>query len=229
MRVELPTASVDLGCAWRWHPSALRGAVLDGLPGPVHSDWNGRLNEGEGETLSRLAPVYYRVDGDRARLWLWGERTPERVAELGRVASLQTPDGGRVPVTMSVDLGAGAFALTGKHWYRYRLASPWWPPGRAWARAPHGASDAIWRAWLGDGLLSGLHGVLRAVGVTSETCRPSVQVEQFARRPVVWHRDGRDLHHDGVGFLVEFVSNMLIPAGFALGKHVAEGYGEVRC
>lgn len=234
-RVFLPVARVDLGCRWRWHPSALRGAVvvamaqLAGGDDRLHSDWNGRLNAGEGETLSRIPPVCYRVAGDQAQLYLWGLRTAERLAELARLEWLVPPEGGPLPVALSVDLQQEAFAVEGRCWLRYESRSPWWPPLQAEQRKPKNAPDCVLRAWAAQRLLSGLYGVIRACGIVCEEgLRPVVQVEGIRPCPVVWHRDPKDLHHATTGYHLQFVSNVRVPDGFSLGKHVAEGYGELR-
>ena len=229
-------ARVDLGVRWRWHPSALRGAVLasvarvSGGDAGLHSDWNGRLQAGEGETLSRIAPICYRVDGDRAGLYLWGPRTGERLAELGRIDSVTDPDGRVQVVAVAVDGQEESVGLMGRHWYLYESAMPWWPPGAAWQRYPgRDAPREVLRAWAGLAVASGLHGALRGFGVeVAGPTRVSVQVEQVVACPVVWHRDTREIHHNAVGFRLRWISNVRLPDGFALGKHTSEGYGEMR-
>ena len=233
------TARVDLGLQWRFLPSALRGAILEevarisGGNERLHSDWNGRLGGEEGETISRIPPILYRVRGDAAHLYFWGPRTAERLAELGRVEAVTDPENRRILVEISINSRTEETALTPRAWHRYESVSPWWPPARVWGRKPpHDAPQCVWNAWAADALSMGILGLFRALGVPEETSgertRLTVSVADMRCVPVVWHRDSKDIHHESVGFMVRFVANCALPDGIMLGKHGAEGYGEIR-
>lgn len=233
--VEITTATVDLGLKWPYHPTALRGAVVNAIAevsggdALLHSDWNGRLNAEAGETLSRQAPICYRVHRERALLYLWGPRTGERLAELARVLSVCDPSGRVCPVQPALDVQVVKCGVESRAYSLYETVTPWWPPRQPWQRRPMpDAPEMCWRAWASTAILGGLMGFLRSAEIEPQQIRPIVQVEGLRRASVAWHRDDRDLHHDGVGFHVQFVSNVKIPPDFALGKHTSEGYGWIR-
>jgi len=235
-RIEVCAARVDLGVHWPYHPTALRGSVIAAVAAVVggdallHSDWNGRLNAEEGDTLSRQAPICYRVHRERPHLYLWGPRTAERLAELGRVLAILDPTGRPIPIAPQLESAVESLGLMGRQWYQYETVTPWWVPRQAMERRPcPSMPECIHRAWIGSALLGGLHGILRLAEIDlTQPIRPMVQVEEREACRVAWHRDTKNLHYESTGFHIRFVSNVLIPSGFALGKHTAEGYGEIR-
>ena len=233
------TARVDLGVRWRFSPSALRGATLEqiarvsGGNERMHSDWNGRLGGEEGETISRIPPILYRVRGDAAHLYLWGPRTAERLAELGAVDCVINPEGRVCPVELTMDTRTEEVGITPRAWHLYETTTPWWPPARPWGRRPQRTDpDAVWAAWCADALSIGILGFFRAMGATEITeggaSRLTVSVVSAHRTSVVWHRDEKGIHKEETGFLLRFVANCALPDGIMLGKHGAEGYGEIR-
>lgn len=232
-------ARVALGCRWPYSPSALRGAVIHAIAdahpergeSAVHSDWNGR-REGDGDTLNRLPPVLYRVRGRDAALFLWGPRTGERLAELGRVASLVDPENRVIPLNLCVDHEEARVSREARHYYLYETVTPWWPPARAWARRPRGpGSDVFLSLWASESITGWLHGFFRAMGIPEQDpvshTRIGVDVLHMKEAHAAWHRDDRDIHINQSAYHLRFVSNVMIPSGIGIGKHGAEGYGEV--
>jgi len=235
-------ATVDLGLSWRFSPSALRGAVLSELSkrsggdACVHSDWNGREGGENGPTLSRIPPVAYRVHNDRAHLFLWGPRTVERIAEIGRLECLIDPEDRPQSINLSIESSTTEIGLTGRKWHTYTTESPWWPPATPWGRRPPDAAPSgVWAAWLSETLTTGILGYFRALGVPEspeetpgKNTRLLVSVDRFRRVQAAWHRDDKDLHKNNPAFHVHFTTNAQLPNGMFMGVHGAEGYGEIR-
>lgn len=121
-------------------------------------------------------------------------------------------------------------AITPKRWHSYELVTPYCPSDVTWGRRPRGRDGAWARpAWAGAALAASIRQVALTLGHDLEVGahRVHVQIADFADARAEWVRpDGRQWRVDG--FRARFVANVRLPDGIGLGRHRAEGFGEVR-
>lgn len=86
--------------------------------------------------------------------------------------------------------------------------------------------------WASESVTGWLHGFFRAMGIPEQDpishTRIGVDVLNLRPAKAAWHRDDRNIHIDQSAYHLRFVSNVMIPGGIGIGKHCAEGYGEVK-
>lgn len=229
---RLQVARVRLACDWpRVCPSRhLRGAIVARLEesGGASVAWH---QHGDDDVAAARSPeVLYRVglgDGVPEVVCL-GPRAAEHAQRLARdVHALWLP-AGQVIEVRSVDVlyDAHVVQVRQKAWSRLTLRTPFFPTSTQWGRRPRSPGPER-DAWAGQALAASLESFLGACGL-AVAGQVHVQVVGLWDARVTWERPGRGDRHEAVGFHADFVANVAIPDGVGIGKHRAEGWGEVR-
>lgn len=207
---------------------ALTGRITDGWTA-LHVDWHGHSETGRSD---RPARVCFRPRGRGViEVYAWGDLAHTHVAALGRLGALRDPRGEVCAVEdVQARTATTALAITPKRWHGYELVTPYCPSDVTWGRRPRGRDGAWARpAWAGAALAASIRQVALTLGHDLEAGahRVHVQIADFADARAEWARpDGREWRVDG--FRARFVANVRLPDGIGLGRHRAEGFGEVR-
>lgn len=219
-RVAVPHGEVVLGCRWPFGPTSLRGAVVAAVGPSAHVDLHNHLGD---STRQARATVCYRVRDGRPVVYAYGPRALDHLRAVARLGALTLPTGELVDVEEAqLTVATTEVGLHKEAWYRYELAAPYFPSTVAYGRRPRTPGPER-VAWAGQCVASSIRMLLGDLGLE---VWPHVQVVDYQQRQVRW-RDRDEAVRSG--FVARFVSNAILPDGIALGQHVAEGFGEVRC
>lgn len=208
----------------------LRSAICGQLGPNAHVDFHQHADGPEDERRMACPAVMYRIRNGRPGVWLWGPRAGENVMTLARLNVLEVPNGERLTIRgaeLRIDECPVSVHRKGR-WNRYRLATPFFPPSVTSARQPgSGADSEVWGAWAGGTLARSLSAWLRdEVALDGEQLH--VHMVRWRTAKCSWARPSRGVGYAATGFEAEFLANVAIPDGLALGKHRAEGWGEIR-
>lgn len=232
--------------AWpRWGCArVLRGAVVDAmaraLGGAYHSEWCGRDPE-TGEQTMRRTQICYRMTDRAPIVYAWGERAHDHLRALAahlRALTVTSREDGGVRVCavegIGLQLGIDPCGIDRRRVYRYRLASPFFPTNRQWARRPLEAGWA--REWhMQDCLHGSILGLIDSDPISlsqiegwERGCH-LVRVESRGLREdrdgANWRRPERGLETSRAAIIGEFSTNVILPPWMGIGSHTAEGYG----
>lgn len=229
---RLQVARVRLACDWpRACPSRhLRGAIVARLEeaGGASVAWH--QHGDDDESAARSPEVLYRIrpDDGAPEVVCIGPRAAEHAQRLARdVHALRLPAGQVIAVDgVDVQYDAHVVQVRQKAWSRLTLQTPFFPTSTQWGRRPR-APGPERAAWAGQALAASLESFLCAAGLTVAG-QVHVQVVGMEDARVTWERPGRGDRHEAIGFFADFVANVAIPDGVGIGKHRAEGWGEVR-
>lgn len=241
--VSAPWARVMLDLGEAVPATALRGMIvaavdrLAGGTGPVdgrwraHVDWHGHIDDEN--TREATATVLYRERPRGGEVWMSGERTAERVAELARVGAVVAR--GRVlDVEMSVEMGHHPARMSRAEWWRYETVSPIFPSRNARKRRPDGAmhrrDTPEVRGWAASVIGASILDRLAGWGWSPTVpIAPVVQIVDYEAVRVEWAHAGRPKDTDSaIGFHARWVCNADLPTGLALGTRGTAGFGEIR-
>jgi hypothetical protein len=235
IRKSVPTASAVLtipgwppfGCA-RVLRSAIAEEMRAQLGSLYHSEWMGKDVE-TGECISRTARILYRFRDYTPAVYAWDERAHDHLRQLAaRLRSLRidTREGPKVYTVESVDisLSSGVLGINSSHRYHYRIVSPIFPTDTQWVRAPRNPSPfrTAWAQEVVSGCIAGL------LSVENLYDAPVHVYGNLRETTVEWSRPQRNLTTRRAGITGEFITNVEIPDGMSIGRHGAEGYGELR-
>lgn len=235
IRKTVPTAEAVLsipgwprfGCA-----RVLRSAIAEEMQAQLgnlyHSEWMGKDLE-TGECIGRTARILYRFRNYTPTVYAWDDRAHDHMQQLAiRLRSLRidTREGPKVYTVDSVDvrMSSGVLGINASHRYHYRFVSPLFPTDTQWHRRPR-CSGPFRNAWAQEVVAGCIAGLLDVENLYDA---PVHVYGSLTEMPVEWSRPHRDLTTRRMGVSGEFVTNVEIPDGMTIGRHGAEGYGEVR-
>jgi IS1 family transposase len=252
---DVQTAEVSfIPSYWQdWSARVIKAAVLTELIRAgiePHSDFSGRVDGPDSETMERKAPICYRHRGDRIVIYAWGARAHAHADLLARtLRAIRVPDeageeidatGRRYRVvtlqsmvltkrTESIGLLSKTEMEGGGGWYAYETVSPIWPPKNAKHKRPHPKRDPhAYMAWVGATVAGSIRDLLQSYGIRDE--RVHVHIVEHKRVPGMrWERDRPGAQEEVDGLHVRFLVNARVPDGWAVGARGSDGYGEVRC
>lgn len=211
----------------------LRSAVGEEINkqlGPLaHADWLGK--DETGETTKRQARIYYRYSNHIPEIFIWDALTTDHIGALCRclrAIRIDTREKGPLVLTVEgiqIEQGTGVLGQNQGHRYLYEFAAPLFPTDRQWARRPR--EVGIWRNhWMIDTIQGCIVGLLKGNNLYSDDV--TISPVSLAETRVEWSRPQRGLDTFRQGIAGRFVANVEIPSGLAIGRHGAEGYGELK-
>ena len=236
VRREIPWARVTLDipglppfmCA-RMLRSAVGEEINKKLGRLAHADWLGK--DETGETTKRQARIYYRYSNYTPQVFIWDSLAGEHTMALCqylRAIRVDTREKGSLvlPVEdVQIEQGTAVLGQNQCHRYLYEFASPLFPTDRQWARRPR--EDGIWRNhWMIDTIQGCIAGLLAGNNLHNNDI--TIAPVSLSETRVEWSRPQRGLDTFRQGITGRFVANVEIPNGLAIGRHGAEGYGEIR-
>jgi hypothetical protein len=209
--------------------SAIGEEMNKRLGAMAHSDWLGK--DETGECVRRQARIYYRYSNHTPQVFFWDDLAKDHVMALaGHLQSIRvdTREKGALilPVEeVRIEQGVATMGQNQCHRYLYEFASPLFPTDRQWARRPRESSH--WRNhWMIDSIQGTIAGLLKANNLHNDDI--TVAPVSLAECRVEWSRPQRGLDTFRQGITGRFIANVELPSGIAIGRHGAEGYGEVR-
>jgi len=237
--IPVDHAEVRLRCRW---PAAcperiLRGAVVGQVERQIGASVEWHNHGDDGESSARPALTLYRVRSC-PEVYFYGRTAHQRAAWLIRsVGALMLP-GGEVIEVESGDLRTGATGcqVLGKSWATYDLVTPIFPSLVTYRRRPRepGAERRAWAVhFIESTVLDWLNGARLEYGLDREQGQTgiSVYIHDFddidGSVKLMWERPGRS-EYVAHGFRCRFTTNAVLPDGIGLGRHRAEGFGEIR-
>lgn len=209
--------------------SAIGEEVNKRLGKMAHSDWLGK--DDTGDTVKRQARIYYRYSGHIPQVFIWDDLTSQHLAALCQhlhAIRVDTREKGALvlPVEdIQIEQGTAILGQNQTRRYLYEFASPLFPTDRQWARRPR--ETGIWRNhWMIDSIQGCIVGLLRNNNLYHDDV--TISPVSLSETRVEWSRPQRGLDTFRQGITGRFVANVELPSGIAIGRHGAEGYGEIR-
>ena len=205
------------------------GEEINRALGPLaHSDWLGK--DEAGETVKRQARVYYRYTNRTPQVFIWDELAQPHIMALLkylRTVRIDTNEKGSLYLDVAdiqIEQGTAVLGQNQTHRYLYEFASPLFPTDRQWARRPR--DPGIWRNhWMIDTIQGCIVGMLKGNNLYSDDV--TISSASLSETRVEWSRPQRGIDTFRQGITGRFVANVEIPNGLAIGRHGAEGYGEI--
>lgn len=194
----------------------------------AHADWMGKSADGESK---RQARIYYRFTGRQPQVFFWDELAGDHVSVLaGRLQRVRLESRERGTTYCEVrgiriEQGAAMMGANVNHRYLYRLVSPIFPTDRQWGRRPREEGWAR-NFYLTDVVSGCIAGLLKGCNLRSYEVK--VAPEGLKECRVEWSRPQRGVETWRQGIVGMFSCNVELPSGIAIGRHGAEGYGEVQ-
>jgi hypothetical protein len=209
--------------------SAVGEEINKQLGNMAHSDWLGK--DEAGETTKRQARVYYRYCDHTPQVFIWDDLASDHTNALCQylhAIRIDTREKGPLVLPVEeirIEQGTAVLGQNQCYRYLYEFASPLFPTDRQWARRPR--DPGHWRNhWMIDTIQGCIAGLLAGNNLHSNDI--TIAPVSLSETRVEWSRPQRGLDTFRQGVTGRFVANVELPNGIAIGRHGAEGYGEIR-
>jgi hypothetical protein len=209
--------------------SAIGEEMNKRLGSRAHSDWLGK--DETGECVRRQARICYRYRNHTPQVFIWDDLAKDHIEALAghlRSIRIDTREKGALvlPVEeVQIEQGTGVMGQNQCHRYLYDLATPIFPTDTQWARRPREAGH--WRNhWMLDSIQGTIDGLLKHNNLYHDDI--TISPVSLSETRVEWSRPQRGIDTFRQGIVGRFIANVELPSGIAIGRHGAEGYGELQ-